>query len=181
LSSSCCAPQQYKIEIGEGFYIKSSYQAHLEQHKRYLEKHGLLGQGILHFVNGLCDVVADQSEHLPAEEKDSLEPTLKRLMLTNESGELYYYLLHAHGAEAITYNAWARFNFDCNWNVCLRTFTDMPTSVLEEYGRKARDRMDKNLSGAGRREIMTAIGKRDDIYGIHSLPPEMVFSLLFES
>jgi hypothetical protein len=111
------------IDLGDGFIVRS-----ITPH--YLEKHDLLGKGSLHFVNALSTLVEEQKDDLPEEEWAALERTLKRLMIDYENGDLYYYLVHTHGADALNYSAWVRFSSDCVWSVCVRTFTDMPTAIL---------------------------------------------------
>ena len=118
-----------KFDLGEGFTTKT-------RTKEVLEKHDLIGKDVLGFVNELCFIVDEKKEELPLEEWESMEFSLRALMVSYDGGELYYYLLHAHGAEALNYNAWAHFASDTDWLVCVRTFTYMPTAVLEEYAAK---------------------------------------------
>jgi hypothetical protein len=166
-------PSEYKMELENGFIAKTS-------NKEYLEKHDLLGKGTLHFVNTLCILVDEKKDELPVEEWKSLELTLCRLMVDYDYGELYYYLLHSYGVDAINYNAWVHFSLDTDWNICLRAFTDMPTEVLEEYG--LRDWHRRSPTAGDGKEILKAISRRSDIYGANSgLPPEMVKGILFDS
>lgn len=158
-----------EIEIGHGFIAKSRDES-------LLEKHNLLGQGPLTFVNDLCALVDEKKEELPPEEWDSLEFTLHRLMLMYEDGDLYEHLLHTYGANAIGYNAWLHFSIDPRWDICLKAFIDMPAEVLEEYASRNwvpyRHEVDNEA-------IMEAISKRTDVYGADSLPREMVEGILF--
>src|SRR5687767_3886744 len=79
-----------EIELGEGFRTKT-------RNVNYLEKHGLLDKGVLELVNGLCFLVDEKTYDLPVDEWNVLKETLNSFMVSYDSGELYYYLLHAHG------------------------------------------------------------------------------------
>jgi hypothetical protein len=161
------------IDLGEGFLAKTS-------NKEYLEKHNLLGKGVLHFVNTLCVLVDEKKDELPEAEWDSLDYTLRHLMVAYENGHLYFYLLNTHGADAINYNAWAHFSLDTLWGVCVQTFTDMPTAVIEEYGVRHWKRRSRTLGKNGYNSVMKAIEARTDIYGSGSLPSQMVAGILFD-
>lgn len=159
----------HRIEIGHGFIAKSIDRTHLE-------KHNLLGRGLLAFVNDLCFIVDEKEGELPLEEWNSLEFTLHRLMLVYEEGDLYEHLLHTYGANAISYNAWLHFSRDPRWEICLQAFTEMPTEILEEYASR---NWVPSRQEADRKAIMEAISKRTDIYGNDSLPPELAEGILF--
>lgn len=162
------------VDLGEGFITKT-------RNKKVLEKHDLLGKDVLNFVNELCFLVDEKKDEMPVEEWESLEFTLRVLMVTYDGGELYYYLLHAHGADAIKYNTWVHFSFDSDWLICVRTFTDMPTEVLEEYAVKAWMERTRTTGTEGTKNIIKAISKRTDMYGAHSLPTDMVEGILFKN
>lgn len=162
------------VDLGEGFKTKT-------RNKEFLEKHNLLGKDVLSFVNELCFLVDEKKADLPLEEWESLEFSLRALMVTYDGGELYYYLLHAHGAEALNYNAWAHFASDTDWRICVRTFTDMPTDILEEYAAKDWAERTRTTGEEGKKNIIKAISKRTDIYGSHSLPINMVEGILFKN
>lgn len=165
--------QQYcPVDLGEGFHTKI-------RNKEVLEKYDLLGKGVLAFVNKICHLVDNTKDELPTEDWEALELALRILMVSNDSGELYYYLLHAHGADALSYDTWVHFAEDMDWRICVRTFADMPTEVLEEYGAKRWEKRSKTAGEEGKKHILRAISQRTDIYGIHSLPSEMVDSILF--
>lgn len=165
-------PHEYKIDLGDGFIAKT-------RNKETLEKHGVLGQGSLHYVNTLSALVDEQKAVLPAEEWESLEWSLRRFMIDYEGGDLYYYLMHTHGADALSYNTWAHFSLDTVWSVCLRTFTDMPTAVIEEYGVRHWKRRSKTIGEDGYKSLLKAISNRTDIYGNGSMPPNMARDILF--
>lgn len=162
------------VDIGEGFVTKT-------RNKEVLEKYNLLGKDVLSFVNELCFIVDEKKDEMPLEEWESLEFTLRVLMVTYDGGELYYYLLHAHGAEALNYNAWAHFAGDTDWRICVRTFADMPTEILEEYAAKDWAERTRTTGEEGKKHILNAISQRTDIYGVHSLPTNMVEAILFNS
>jgi hypothetical protein len=164
---------EYVVDLGEGFKTKT-------KNKDHLTKHGLMEVDILTFVNKLCVLVDTKKDEIPADEWNTLKNTLAHLVVSYD-GELYYYLLHAHGADALNYNAWVHFSYDSSWPVCVRTFTDMPTDVLEQYALKAWAVRNRTLGDDGRKAVMQAISKRTDIYGTESLPIEMVERILFES
>ena len=164
------APNYSRIDLEEGLVVRTMNRA-------VLEKHDLLGKGALHFVNAVSDLVEDKKEELPEEEYKVLAATLKRLMIDYEDGELYRHLLHTHGADAINYNAWVHFSDDCVWSVCVKTFTDMPTEILEEYGARHWADRDKTIGAEGSKHIMEALSRRSDMYG--SLPGQMVKGIIF--
>ena len=112
------------ITLEDGFVVRTAKQS-------VLEKYDLLGKGSLHFVNSLSILVDEKKDSLPEEDWEALKLILKRFMIDYEGGELYYYLVHTYGAEAINYNAWVHFIADSVWGVCVRTFTDMPTAILQ--------------------------------------------------
>lgn len=162
------------VDLGEGFVTKT-------RNKEVLEKHDLLGKDVLSFVNELCFLVDEKKADMPLEEWEALEFSLRVLMVSYDGGELYYYLLHAHGADALNYNAWTHFASDTDWRICVRTFTDMPTSILEEYAVKEWKERTRTTGEEGKKNIIKAISKRTDIYGAHSLPTEMVEGILFKN
>lgn len=166
-------PREYTIDLEDGFIAKTT-------NKEVIEKHDLLGKGSLHFVNTLSELVDEKKDSLPEEEWTVLERTLNRLMIDYENGELYYYLVHSFGSDAISYNAWAHFSLDTVWSVCVRTFTDMPTEVIEEYGVRHWARRNTTVGKEGSAHLMQAINERTDIYGQNGgLPPKMVAGILF--
>ena len=166
------APSYQRIEL-DGFTVRTNNSA-------CLEKYDLLDKGILHFVNALSDLVESKKEELPEEDFKVLSFTLKRVMIDYEDGELYDYLVHTHGPEAIQFNAWVHFALDCIWTVCVRTFTDMPTSILEEYGLSEWPRRSGSMGREGNKAVMAAIHARSDIYGHNGgIPPQMVRGILF--
>lgn len=59
---------QYKndIDIGHGFIAKAIDRS-------YLEKHDLLGKGLLNFVNDLCLIVDEKKDQLLLDEWNCLE------------------------------------------------------------------------------------------------------------
>jgi len=162
-----------KIELGEGFIARTS-------DKEVLEKHELLGNGVLAFVNDLSFLVDEKKDELPEEEWGTLELTLKRLMIDYQDGELYYYLVHTHGADAINLSAWGHFSLDTVWRVCVRTFTDMPTNVIEAYGGRYWNERKGTLGSEGYKAVMKAVSKRTDIYGNGSLPSYLAQGILFD-
>lgn len=157
------------MRLGRGFKAKSI-------DRTQLEKHDLLGKGILHFVNNLCVLVDEKRDELPEAEWESLNYTLHSLMLRYEDGELYEHLLHTYGISAINYNTWTHFTIDPDWDICLKAFIDMPTEILEEYA--SRNSIPPRHT-EDNRAIMDAIRRRADIYGEKSLPSEMVEGILF--
>ena len=165
-------PTEYKVDLGDGFIAKTT-------NKKHLQKHDLTGKGSLHFVNTLSTLVDEQKPFLPEEEWKSLEWSLHRFMIDYEDGDLYYYLVHTHGADALNYNTWAHFSLDTVWQVCLRTFTDMPTEVIEEYGVRHWKRRSKTIGEEGYKSLLKAISNRTDIYGNGNMPPNMAKNILF--
>lgn len=164
-----------RITLEDGFVVRTANQS-------VLEKYDLLGQGSLHFVNALSILVDDKKDSLPEEDWEALKLILKRFMIDYEGGELYYYLVHTFGAEALNYRAWMHFVSDSVWGVCVRTFTDMPTAILEEFG--AHDWAERcgTIGEVGSRHIMKALSKRTDIYGANGgMPAELVKGILFDS
>jgi hypothetical protein len=165
----------YTVSLGEGFQTKT-------RNKDHLEKHGLIGTDLLSFVNDLCVLVDEKKSELPKEEWENLAFTLLVLMVTYDTGELYYYLLHSYGADAINYNAWVHFVSDSDWRTCVRAFTDMPTAILEEYGAKEWQGRIHKMYRANIEQFLKAISERTDIYGANGgLPSEMVEGILFSS
>lgn len=160
------------VAIGNGFEVKSL-------NKEHLEKHGLLGKGALHFMNEISILVDEKKDELSEEEWNSLEYTLNDLSVTHQDGELYYFLLHAYGAEAMNFAAWTRFSMDSEWKICLKTFASMPTNILEEYGRKMWKERVKTLGDEGIKKVFEVISARKDIYG--ELPIDMTVGILFEN
>lgn len=166
-------PATTTVRLGEGFQTKTIDHDHLV-------KYGLIGKDMLSFLNDLCFLVDEKKGDIPAEEWESLKFSLRALMWTYDAGELYYYLLHAHGADAIKYNAWVHFASDSTWDICVRVFTDMPTDILEEYGAKEWQTRTQTTGHKGKESLLKAIGKRTDIYGSDSLPEDMVEGILFK-
>lgn len=163
------------IDLEDGFIVRSA-------NKSILEKYGLLGQGSLHFVNALSILVDNKTDSLPKEDFEALEFALKRFMIDYEGGKLYYYLVHTYGPEALNYNAWVHFASDAVWGICVRTFTDMPTAILEEFGAHAWAEFSVTVGKEGSRHIMSALSKRTDIYGENGgMPAELVKGILFNS
>lgn len=163
---------EYTVPLGEGFQTKT-YSIEC------LKKYNLIGVDVLTFVNTLCSLVDNEKDEVTLEEWHCLEFTLRAFMVTYDSGELYFYLLHSHGPDAINYRAWVHFANDSSWPICVRTFTDMPTEMLEEYAAKDWQRRIQGCGDETKRKFMEAIGKRTDIYGQDSLPLEMVEGILF--
>lgn len=161
----------YDIDIGDEFRITVP-------NMELLEKHNLLGQGLLHFTNELCSLFDDLEENPEDREWKALDATIRRLMIGYENGEIYYHLIEKHGVEALNFNAWFHFAGDMRYEVCLQTFTDMPTDVLEEYGRASWKRRVRTLGEVGIKHVLSHISAREDMYG--NLPSDLVFSLLFE-
>ena len=161
------------IPVGDGFTMQTMNEG-------LLRERGLLDNGVLHLANGLADLEA-QKDSLPEEEWVVFERSLASLTVGYDTGELYYYLLHGHGPAAINYNLWVRFSLDSSWGICIRTFKDMPTDVLEEYGRKVWHQVRRGSCGwDGRQKIYAAIGERKDIYGAHSMPTNLAVGILFD-
>jgi hypothetical protein len=168
-------PREYPIDLGDGFSARP-------RNSKILEKYDVLGQGSLHFVNTLSTLVDEKKDELPEEDWEALAYALKRFMIDYEGGDLYYYLVHTHGADALNYNAWVHFSLDCVWSVCVRTFTDMPTEVIEEYGVRHWAERNKTIGPEGSGHIMEALNNRTDIYGANGgMPVQMVKGILFNS
>jgi hypothetical protein len=165
-----------QVELGEGFITQI-------KDDDYLAKHGLLGKDVLTFVNDLSALVEEnkRNDTLSRDERISLDFALTRFMVIYDDGELYYYLLHAYGPDALNYSSWVRFASDTSWPICVRTFSDMPTSILEEYGVKDWHERTKYMRREDVEVFLKAIGKRNDIYGSGSLPMEMMEGILFGS
>lgn len=164
-----------RITLEDGFVVRTTNQS-------VLEKYDLLGQGTLHFVNTLSALVDEKKDSIPEEDWEVLKFTLKRFMIDYEGGEVYYYLVHTYGPEALNYNAWMHFIADSVWGVCVRTFTDMPTEVLETYGSRDWAEHTGTVGKEGSRNIMDALRKRTDIYGENGgMPAELVKGILFNS
>jgi hypothetical protein len=157
------------VKIGHGFIAKSVDRAHLV-------KYDLLGNGPLAFVNKLCALVDEKKDELPPDEWDSLQFTLKALMVRYEDGELYEHLLHTFGPDNLNYNAWVHFSIDPVWDVCLKVFTEMPTEVLEEYGSRNWVPYQHDVDNEA---IMESISKRTDIYGGNNIPQDLLEGILF--
>lgn len=165
---------EHVVLLENGFQTKTLNHDHLV-------KHGLMGKGMLHFVNGLCALVHEGKDATPADEWNTLELTWRVLMKTYENGELYFYLLHAYGPDAISYSSWVHFASCSTWDICVRVFTDMPTAVLEEYGTRDWKERSRTAGLEGKVTILAAIGKRTDIYGIDSMPAHLVDGIIFGS
>lgn len=164
-----------RITLEDDFVVRSPHQS-------VLEKYELLGKDSLHFVNTLSVLVDEKNDSLPEEDWEALKFTLKRFMIDYEGGELYYYLVHTHGAEALNYNAWMHFIADAVWGVCVRTFTDMPTAILEEYCSSDWAEHSGTVGKEGSRHILKALSNRTDIYGENGgMPAELVKGILFNS
>lgn len=161
------------IKFKEGFPTTT-------KNKEHLKKHGLLDLNLLEFLNKLCFLVDENAETLPEKEWETLEHTLKRLIINYEDGSLCDYLVQQYGAEAISYNAWIHFNNDSDWFACLRTFEHMPTEVLERFAAEEWKERRKTIGEEGTRLVLRSIGERTDYYGKESLPEEMVRGLLFD-
>lgn len=166
---------QARITLEDGFVVRTTNQS-------ILEKYDLLSQGSLHFVNTLSVLVDEKKDSLPEEDWEVLQLTLKRFMIDYEGGEVYYYLVHTYGPEALNYNAWVHIIADSVWGVCVRTFTDMPTAILEEYGSRDWAEHSGTVGKEGSGHIMKALSKRTDIYGKNGgMPAELVKGILFTS
>ena len=167
-------PDTVIVELGEGFTTQV-------KDDDCLEKHGLLNRDLLGFVNDLSVLVEEKKDSLSRNEWISLEFALTRLMVIYDDGELYYYLLHAYGPDAINYSAWVRFASDTSWPICVRTFSDMPTSILEEYGVRNWEDRTKHMRREDVEVFLKSIGRRTDIYGSDNLPTNMMEGILFKN
>ena len=175
MSYFTCTARFRKLDVGEGFIVVVE-----EPIVELLRSKGLLGQGVLHFANRLADLTAEK-ESLPEEEWKAYESAMSSLTVGYDGGELYRFLLHSHGPDTINFNLWARLSLDSCCPICVRTFTQMPTEVLEEYGKKVWHQERRRSCGkSGRKEIYDAIGQRSDIYGAHSMPIKLAVGLLFD-
>jgi hypothetical protein len=165
-------PQYIMVDVGEGFETEI-------RNTEVMDKYDLLGKDVLTFVNEICTLVDTKKPELPADDWDALALALKVLMIRYDGGELYYYLLHTYGADALNYHAWVHFAEDTDWLVCVNTFANMPTEFLEEYAAKRWASRATTAGESGKKQIIKAISERTDIYGINSLPMNMVEGILF--
>lgn len=167
-------PKQFALaDLGSGFQTKI-------RDIGVWEKYNLLDKGILTSVNELCILVDTKKSEIPSNDWDELHLALEILLARYETGELYDYLLENYGAESLNYQAWVRFASGGDWLASVKTFTDMPTDILETYAvNEGSDSLPWEQSPQ-MTDMLTALGKRNDIYGNSSLPPEMVVGILFK-
>ena len=162
------------IDIGEGFTMQT-------MNRELLWERGLLGKDVLHLANSLADLEA-KWDSFPEEEAEVYGCSLASLILGYQRGELYLYLLHNHGPDAINFNLWVKFSLHTRLPICIRTFKDMPTEVIEGYGteiwQQVRSRF--KFTHDGLRKVYEAIGQRSDIYGANSLPTKLAVGILFD-
>lgn len=163
------------LPLSNGFFLKTT-----NTNASCLDRYKLLDKDVLYFTNRLSLLVDTRKNKIPKNDWEILARTLNNFMVTHQNGELYYYLLHAHGPDAIKYNAWVHFASDTDWSICVRTFTDMPTKILEEYADKEWHNRTRRMSYKDIEVFLKAINKRTDIYGNDSLPLSMVEGILFD-
>lgn len=157
------------IDIGDGY--------HLSADSALLQKYDLLGDlTLLQFVNRLCYLTDDADTDIPDADLLALRYTLRRLMLTYETGRLHDHLIEKYGAEAVSFYVWAHFSLDLEWNAVLRTFASMPTAVLEEYGHTVWPRRNRSLGEEGIMLVGKMLSHRTDDFG--KLPADLAMDLL---
>lgn len=152
-----------------------------------LASNDVLSDNLVEFINALCQIVDDNSyaatRTIDNDEYAQLERCLRSIMIRYESGALYHHLLNSsdNAMNELNFAVWSHFTLDQTWDMCVRSFADMPTEMLEKYAADEAIWAERSatVGREGFNDIMAAIATRTDIYGGGNLPNDMLKEILF--